>query len=252
MLTNMNYFNQAIKLLLQPGVKRYVFIPLFLNILIYISFISCAYHYTQELHSWLASYTPHWLSAVAWIVWFVSFIGILFFFTYLFTTIANIVAAPFNGFLAEKVEESMLGHTPNNAITIKQLCLLLPKTLIRQMQLLLYFLPRAIILLALFLIPGINIVAGILWFLFSSWMISLQYFDYPFDNNNVGFKSMLNTLKQSPWQYLQFGIIINIFSIMPVINLFVIPFAVISATVIWAEKHSEMQGKLKNAITKNL
>lgn len=252
MLTSIRYFKQGLSLLFKPGVKRYVITPLLLNILVYIGFTTCAYHYTQLVHTWLNSYLPHWLSAVAWILWLFSFIGILFFFTYIFTTIANIIAAPFNGLLSEKVEEIILGHPSKNAMSFKELCGLLPKTLMRQIQLLFYFLPRAIIILVLFFIPGINVIAGITWFLFASWMMSIQYFDYPFDNNHIGFKPMIKTMKQHRWLHLQLGVLINILSIIPIINLFIIPAAVAAATAAWVAEHRDIHTKIKDAIAKNL
>lgn len=252
MFSSIAYLKQGLSLLFRPGIKRYVFIPVLINILVYAGFISCAYHYTQLAQAWLASYLPHWLNATAWIISLLFLVGALFFFSYLFTTLANIIAAPFNGFLSKKIEEILLGRPPKNAMTFKQLCWLLPKTFMRQIQLLFYFLPRAAILLVLFLIPGINVAAGILWFLFASWMMSVQYFDYPFDNNQIHFKPMLKTMKQQRWLHLQFGIEINILSIIPIINLFIIPIAIASATAIWVAEHREIQAKIKNVIAQAL
>lgn len=252
MLSGISYLKQGVSLLFKPGIKRYVLVPLLLNILVYIGFASCAYHYTQSIHQWLNSYLPHWLSAVAWFLWLLSFIGILFFFTYIFTTIANIIAAPFNGLLSEKVQEIILGHPPKNALSFKELCWLLPKTFMRQVQLFFYFLPRAVIILALFFIPGINIVAGIVWFLFASWMMSVQYFDYPFDNNHIDFNPMIKTMKQHRWLHLQIGIIINILSIIPIVNLLIIPGAVATATAAWVAEHRDVQAKIKDVISTTL
>ncbi len=248
MFSGITYLRQGFSLLFKPGIKRYVLIPLILNILVYIGFASCAYHYSQQAHQWIASYLPHWLSAVVWIVWLLSLLGVLFFFTYLFTALANIIAAPFNGLLSEKIEQLILGHSPTNALSFKELCFLLPKTISRQITLLFYFLPRAVVILALFFIPGINIGAGIAWFLFSSWMMSIQYFDYPFDNNHVGFKPMIKTMKQHRWLHLQLGICVNILSIIPIVNLFIIPVAVASATAAWVAEHREISLKIKDVI----
>lgn len=238
MLSTLRYLNQGFSLLFKSGIKRYVLIPLFINILVYAGFISCAYHYTQSASIWLAAYLPNWLHALAWIVAIMFFLGALFFFSYLFTTIGNIIAAPFNGFLSEKVEQHLLGHLPKNSYSFKELCFLLPKTILRQINLLFYFLPRAFILLILFFVPGLNVLAGIAWFLFSSWMMNIQYFDYPFDNHKIGFKSMLKAMKQRRGLHLQFGMYVNILSVIPVFNLFVIPAAVAAATVAWVKEHN--------------
>lgn len=238
MLSVIRHLGQGFLLLFKPGVKRYVLTPLLINIIVYLGFISCAYHYTQSAGVWLTGYLPSWLSAIAWIVSILFFIGSLFFFTYIFTTIGNIIAAPFNGFLSEKIEQHLIGHTPENTYSFKALCLLLPKTILRQIKLLFYFLPRAFILLFFFFIPGLNLIAGILWFLFASWMMSIQYFDFPFDNHHVNFITMLDAMKKRRWLHLQFGIYVNILSIIPIVNLFVIPTAVAAATAIWVKEYA--------------
>ncbi len=53
---------------------------------------------------------PDWLSFLSYILWplFVALLVLMVFFT--FTLVANIIAAPFNGFLAEKVEVVVRGE----------------------------------------------------------------------------------------------------------------------------------------------
>ncbi len=52
---------------------------------------------------------PSWLSFLNYLLWplFVVLVVLMVFFT--FTMLANIIAAPFNGFLAEKVEVVVRG-----------------------------------------------------------------------------------------------------------------------------------------------
>jgi uncharacterized protein involved in cysteine biosynthesis len=67
----------------------------------------------------------------------------------------------------------------------------IPRIMKREWQKLAWYLPRAIVLLLLYFIPGIGqTVAPVLWFLFSAWMLAIQYCDYPFDNHKVPFKTM--------------------------------------------------------------
>ena len=49
----------------------------------------------------------------------------------------------------------------------------IPRALWREVQKILYYLPRAIGLLIIGLIPVVNLVAAVLWFLFNSWMMAL-------------------------------------------------------------------------------
>jgi CysZ protein len=54
----------------------------------------------------------------------------------------------------------------------------IPRIMKREWQKLAWYLPRAIVLLILYFIPGIGqTVAPVLWFLFSAWMLAIQYCD---------------------------------------------------------------------------
>ena len=239
MFKGAEYLFKGFKLITKPGIKRYVVIPMLINILVFSGFISCAYHYTGIANGWLEAHLPQWLQWIHWLLWGLFVIGILFFFVYIFTIIANIIAAPFNGFLSEKIETLLVGKKTEEELSMIELCLLLPKTIVRQFQLAFYFLPRAIIMLILFFIPGVNVVAGISWFLFSSWMMTIQYLDYPFDNHNVSFKEMIKSMKKNYMLHTSFGMMTTLLSLVPIVNLFVIPAAVAGITALWVDNHSK-------------
>lgn len=239
MTEGIQYLLKGFRLLTKPGVRLYTITPLCINLLIFLGFIRLAYHYTNIANQWFSAHLPQWLQWLDWLLWLVFVLGILFFFVYIFTVIANIIAAPFNGLLSEKVEEYLLGHTLNNSLSFKELVALLPKTIARQLELLFYFLPRAVIILALFFIPGINLITGMIWFLFSSWMITIQYLDYPCDLHGLAVKKMAHGMRKSWLTHMSFGVMINLLSAVPVINLVIMPAAVAGATALWVEKHRD-------------
>jgi len=105
-------------------------------------------------------------------IWHLFALAILLLTFYGFTLVANFIAAPFNGLLAERVEEMLTGQPPTSpgGGVLQDL---LP-SLWSEVRKLLYFLLRAIPLLLLFLIPGVNLVAPLLWFLFNAWYLALQ------------------------------------------------------------------------------
>ena len=72
---------------------------------------------------------------------FVVLVVLMVFFT--FTMLANVIAAPFNGFLAEKVEVVVRGTDDFPAFSWGELIAMIPRTLAREMRKLGYFLPRA-------------------------------------------------------------------------------------------------------------
>ncbi len=58
------------------------------------------------------SYVPDWLQWLSYLLWPLAVISVLLVFGYFFSTIANWIAAPFNGLLAEQLEARLTGATP--------------------------------------------------------------------------------------------------------------------------------------------
>lgn len=114
----------------------------------------------------------------------------------------------------------------------------LPRIMKRELQKLGYYLPRALGLLLLYFIPGFGqIVAPVLWFLFSAWMLSVQYCDYPFDNHKVSFPHMRTALRRHKVANMQFGAMVSLFTMIPILNLVIMPVAVCGATAMWVDRY---------------
>ncbi|MFN3235144.1 MAG: sulfate transporter CysZ [Gammaproteobacteria bacterium] len=255
-LKGISYLKRGFSLISQPGIRRYVTIPLLINILVFGGFILWVKHLFQHLTLWLEALLPSWLMWLDWLLWLVFTIAILFFFIYAFTFVANIVAAPFNGFLSEKIEKILQNDesphqfqeaSPHSQETSRHsreggnpafltLCKLPLDAIIRQLQLLWYFIPRAVLFLILFFIPGINVAASLIWFCFSGWLMALQYLDYPFDNHHISFRRMRKRLSKRRAMTLSFGSVVLVLSFIPLVNLVIIPAAVAGATVMWVEE----------------
>lgn len=106
------YFSQGWKLIGLPGIRRYVFLPLLVNVLL----MGAAFWWLfTRLGSWipsLMSHVPDWLQWLNYLLWPVVVLSILLVFGYFFSTIANWIAAPFSGLLAEQLEARLTGATP--------------------------------------------------------------------------------------------------------------------------------------------
>ncbi len=231
------YFSQGWKLISLPGIRRYVFMPLLINVLL----MGGAFWWLfTRLDTWipaLLSYVPDWLQWLSYVIWPLAVISILLVFGYLFSTLTNWIAAPFNGLLAEQLEARLTGATPPDG-GITGIMKDLPRIMKREWQKLAWYLPRAVLLLILYFIPGVGqTVAPVLWFLFSAWMMSIQYCDYPFDNHKVPFRTMRGALRTRKMTNMQFGMIVNLFTMIPVLNLFIMPVAVCGATALWVDEY---------------
>jgi len=229
-----NYLIQGFQSMLKPGIRIYVILPIILNVIVLAALLFVGGHYFQELVYWLIGWVPTWLHWLSWLLWILFGFASLILFAFTYTFFANLIAAPFNGLLAEKVQLQLSGEAPLQLTGLGYLKLI-PKALIRQLKILLYFLPRALGILILFLIPLIHIAAPLLWFLLTAWMAALQYIDYPMDNNQIDFKSMRQQMKQNRMTCLGFGGVTQVLTMVPILNVFVIPAAVIGATIYYCE-----------------
>ena len=241
-LSGPQYLAQGLKLILSPGLRLFVLLPLAINILLFIGLIILA---MQQFGGWVAGVMPSlpdWLSFLEYLLWplFVLLVLLVMFFS--FTLLANIIAAPFNGFLAEKVEVVVRGRDDFPPFSWSELMAMVPRTVGREMRKLAYFLPRAIPLLILTFVPVLNLVAAPLWILFGVWMMAVQYIDYPADNNKLGWNEMLAWLREKRWQSLGFGGAVYLALLIPFVNILVMPAAVAGATLFWVRERGTMSG----------
>lgn len=219
-------------MLTTKGLRRYVIIPIVINVILFLILLGTGIHFINVG----AHLLPQWLHWLRWIfdLFFVLVSSIIL--VYLFTMICNLIGAPFNSLLSEKVEIMMTGEKPSNQEGLKAAIKDIPRTVKREGHKILYYLPRAIILLLLYFVPVVNIIAGLLWFLFSSWMMAMEYFDYPLDNHKTTFPEMKAHLRSHCLSSLGFGFAVAIASMIPVVNFIVMPAAVIGATLMYIDQ----------------
>ncbi|EPG0610040.1 sulfate transporter CysZ [Vibrio fluvialis] len=241
--SGLGYFFYGFDIAVSPGIRRFVLMPLLTNILLV---GGALYYLFSHLDSWINDWMgqiPDWLSWLSYILWPLLVITILATFSYFFSTLANFIAAPFNGLLAEKVEEKLTGKKVNDD-SVLAVVKDVPRIMAREWRKLVYVLPKAIGLFILLLIPALGQTLGpILWFIFTAWMLAIQYCDYPFDNHKVTFNDMRNSLKQKQGKAYTFGMLVSVLTTIPVVNLLVMPVAVCGATAMWV---NEFRGQYVN------
>jgi CysZ protein len=240
-LSGPQYLREGLKLILSPGLRLFVILPLTVNLLLFGGLIYLA---LRQFDGWVDAFMPSlpdWLAFLQYILWplFVVLVVLIVFFT--FTLLANIIAAPFNGFLAEKVETVARGEDNSPPFSWAELFAMLPRTLGREARKLGYFAPRAAALLVLSFIPVVNLVAAPLWLLFGIWMMAVQYIDYPADNNRMSWAEMMIWLRQRRWKSLSFGAVTYAALLVPGLNLLIMPAAVAGATLFWVREGGQPQ-----------
>ncbi len=236
------YFFYGLQLALTPGIRQFVLLPLIANIVL----VGGALFYLfANLDLWIEQMIgqlPEFLSWLSYLLWPLLVLTILATFSYFFSTLANFIAAPFNGLLAEKVEEHLTQQKVNEdgmLAVLKDT----PRILAREWRKLIYVLPKALGLFLLLLIPAVGQTAGpILWFIFTAWILAIQYCDYPFDNHKISFNDMRAQLKQKQGKAYSFGALVSLFTTIPIVNLIVMPVAVCGATAMWVGEFKQISG----------
>lgn len=231
-----SYFFQGFELIRTKGLKRFVLVPLFINLILFCSAFYYLIDYIQFSVSYILDIIPDWMSFIkdglTYILWPIAIITVLLIFALIFGTLANWIAAPFNGFLSEKVERHLSGESMGDEGLFDALKDT-PRSLGRELSKLGYFIPRAIgFLLLFFFLP---LFGQIIWFLFTAWMMSVQYVDYPFDNHKDKFTATRDALRQDKSRAFSFGIMVNVFSFIPVVNFVVMPVSICGATAMYVE-----------------
>lgn len=228
-------FARALEVLKKPQIRRYVIMPLLINILLFGGLLWFGYAQFAPLVESVMSYVPGFLDFLRWIIWlFVTVItAIVVFFT--FTPIANIVAAPFNALMSEKIETMLTGKAPEGNSSFVEMAL---SSMASQFRKLLYILLWSAGLLLVSLIPVINFAAPVLWVVFGSWLLSLEYLDYPMGNHDISFARQKQIVAGRKGLALGFGGATMVLTTVPLLNFIVMPLATAAATLIWVEQLS--------------
>lgn len=221
------------KLILKPGIRLYVLIPLFINTLLFAAAIIYGASTLDALIDKLLLQWE-WLEWLTWLLWPLFVLVSLAIVFFCFSIIANLIGAPFNGFLAAAVERNLTGSEimsdDNQPLTT-----VIVVALKSECQKFIYFATRAIPLLILFIIPMINVAAPFIWFLFTAWMLTIEYGDYPMGNHDIAFKEQRDKFADNRLLAYGFGAGVMLLTMIPVVNFIAMPVAVAGATRLYVE-----------------
>ena len=135
--------------------------------------------------------------------------------------------------LAERIEAVLTGKPLESDTSFTEIAI---SSIRSQLGKLIYIMLWSIGLLLISFIPVINFIAPFLWIVFGSWLLSLEYFDYPMGNHDLSFADQKKRLSQHRGLTLGFGGSVMVLTTIPLINFVVMPLAVAGATIIWVEQ----------------
>jgi CysZ protein len=101
-------------------------------------------------------------------------------------------------------------------------------------------------LFVLAFIPIVNFLVPLLAIFWAAWVLPLQYVDYPADNNHMTFSELRKQIKNKRYSTLGFGGVILMGSIIPIVNIFIMPIAVAGGTLFWINELSRQGSSSQN------
>ncbi len=240
-----SYLFKALPLLTQKGIKSYVIIPLMINIIFFSMGIYFGFSYFSEymdkmldtsgLWSWVA-YLLDIIKPLLYVFFGMTLLVLIF---YTFSLLANIIASPFNSLLSEATEKYLTGQSMEDSDNFEQIIKEIIPTIIMEIKKLVYMILWSIpFLILLFVIP---VIGPIIWFLFTAWMMSLQYMDYPMGNHKLNFNEQRSLQGKQRLFSLGFGGVTMGASMIPFVNFIIMPTAVIAATMIWLDQYAPIE-----------
>ena len=233
-----SYFLRGARMLNQTGIRQFVIVPLLINISLFITLTYFVFGYANDaLDTMIASF-PQWLQWLDWLIYLILSAAMILFTFFTFTIIANFISAPFNSYLSEAVICKVSGREPLETDWADLFTSIGP-SIKEEIVKFTYTITRSIPFLLLLLIPGVNFIASVVWLVFSAWMLALQYTDYPFANHQIRFKEQREKLKERRWLGLGFGGAVMLGTMIPIVNLFVVPSAVVGASLLFAENYPQ-------------
>lgn len=248
------YLMRGFQLIRQPGLRRFVLVPVSINSIIFAGLIWWLFDTLTSLmltiSGWLSfPFLGGWavLHSIAWLLQAAFLLvvgtGVLIGVFYTFSLLANFLAAPFNSLLAEKVEKHLNGDLTRGDESWAHLFKSVPHVMMSEffklLYLLMWLIPLVLLWLLTLLIPGLNLLSTIAWLWFGAWLLSLEYVDYPAGNHGLSFPKVRKLMKQHRPSALGFGAAVTVMTSIPLLNLIAMPCAVAGATALWHDQLRE-------------
>ena len=213
--------------------RKFLVVPILINLVLYSAAFILGYLYLPDLIAQLIPTQLHWLSWLITPLFFIGFIVIGFF---SFTVLANLIAAPFYDKLSAQTLLLILQANPpeQQENTDSESEIIEPSwlhTILDGLQRVGYLVKWMLALLIISIIPGLNLLAPLLWAIFGAWGCALEFFAYPLENKKMLFPAQKNWLADARLGALSFGSLILVGLSLPFFNLVVAPAAVIAATL---------------------
>lgn len=239
-----HYIQQGFKLIQHKSVRGFIVWPIIINTFLFIAVSVYAY---SEMTAWIESWAtalPDWLLFLTSIIKFIMLLVLMIMAMFGFAIFTTLITAPFYCLVAEKVATVLNHPVPDTPMTVTALSQLCWRSISREGQKLLYYLPRVVLLTIISFIPAVNVISPLLWSVWGAWLMSMQFVDYAADNDMVSATTCRTLLGKEKINTLLLGALIMMGMVIPILNIIMGVVAVAAATVYWVDLYTPTQHKI--------
>ena len=235
---------EGLRKLGRRDIRWLVLTPLLINFILFALATSFAASWLQNWITAITTSVPDWLQWLVWAIWFLFAILALAIYAFTFTILANLIGSPFYGVIAQRVIAAEIAVDQSNILTESGLLSGAWNSLVRELQLIGYFLPRTvavgIVAMMMSFIPVVNLLAPIIAGSWAAWCLCLQYLDYAADSQGVTFLALRKKVSDNRLNSMGFGLTALLTSAIPLVNLVMLPASVVAGSLLWCRQHRDI------------
>ncbi len=217
----------------RPGLLGYVAIPFAINTALYTGFVWFA---GSRVGGWIDRWVPrgdawYW-TLLYYALWTVVAAIVLLLIVYTFTVVGNLLLAPFNDLLSEKVERVYAGKAIDEPFRFSALLADAKRSFKAEAARMLTLGSGFVVLLVLswFLPP-----VGLLLTMYTLFLLAWEYLDYSMERWRFPFSAKTRVAGRNALVFLGFGAGSALLLAIPVLNFLAIPVCVTGATLLFCD-----------------
>jgi len=220
------------------SLTRFILIPLAINTAVFTAGFVFFISKLDTLLSFLPRSQGWYYGVVYYLLAFILGLSFLTLSFYAFTIIGNLIAAPFNSALSEKVEELYVGRdqlTSGPISIFRDAWRSVATELKRFFLFALFFIPIVLINF----IPFIGqIVFFILMLTYTCWALAFTFMDYALERRGLAFNQKVRIVLSRKSLSMGFGLLCFLMALIPFLNLFLIPICVTGGTLMFLREYN--------------
>ena len=165
----------------------------------------------------------------------VSLFTVIMFFlvNWTFVLIVSLLAAPFNDMISTRVEKVLVGLEMNTLDeSLKKVTSRIFEIILNEIKKIIFIIILGFLAFGMGLFPILSPISLII----SALLMAINFIDYSWSRHKMSFKECLFHLKSSLFVYGLSGGLFMVLLSIPVINLFVLPLAVIYFTILFVKR----------------